>query len=100
MKKVFKYKLLFTDIAEVELPIGAQILTIDEQNKSLENPSEENHLFIWAIVDDEEKRTETRRFRISGTGHPLGDFNFKYINTIPIYNGYEVYHVLEILDEK
>jgi len=100
MKKIFKYKILFTDVSEVDMPVDAEILTVDKQGDSLENSGVENHLFIWAIVDDEEKQTEMRRFRIAGTGYPLGDFNLKYINTVQIYGGYEIYHIFEIINEK
>lgn len=104
MKKIFKYKLQFTDLPTAELPVGAEILTVDKQRDSMENPAEENHVFIWAIIDEDEKQTETRYFRIAGTGHPLGDdfdnikkySKLNYINTMQLFDGYEVYHIFEI----
>lgn len=108
MKKIFKYELKFSDMPVVEMSVGAEILTVNKQGDSLENPSVENRLFIWAIVDEDEKRMEERKFRVVGTGHPLGeDFDaikkyskLKYINTIFIFDGYEVFHIFEIINEK
>lgn len=100
MKKIFKFKLKFADRPEAILPINAEILTIDKQGNSMEPEYSEPTLYIWAIVDDEETQTETRRFRVSGTGHPLGDFELEYINTFFIFDDSQVYHVFEIKNEK
>jgi len=105
MKKIFKYELKFGDLPVVEMPVGAEILTIDKQGKSMEPVYGEPKLFAWAIIDEDEKRMEERKFRVAGTGHPLGeDFDaiikyskLEYINTIFILDGRQVYHIFEIV---
>jgi hypothetical protein len=87
MKTVYKYKLQFVDCQDIDLPIGAQILKVKNQ---------ESVPCLWAVVDTEEKNLEKRKIRMMGTGHPLGDMpgTYLYINT------YEqdtyVWHVFEI----
>ena len=95
MKKIFKYEMEFMDLPEVEMPVGAEILTVDKQGDSMEPVYGDPKLFVWAIVEEDETKTEVRRFRISGTGHPLGDFNLKHINTIQIFGGTQIYHIFE-----
>ncbi|GAI73877.1 unnamed protein product [marine sediment metagenome] len=48
---------------------------------------------------DSEIEKETRHFRLSGTGHPLGDDYLRiinYIGTFQIENGALVFHLFEI----
>jgi len=50
------------------------------------------------MVDSETKK-ETRYFRLSGTGHPLGEDYLRiinYIETFQIENGALVFHLFEI----
>jgi len=97
MEVVFKYKLKFRDIAQVEMPLGAKILTIDKQADSLENLNIDSYVCIWAVVDNEVKEMETRKFRIAGTGHSLDNLHLKYINSVQVFNGSQIYHIFEIL---
>lgn len=51
-KKIFKYEMGIKEKQELELPIGAEIIRVDDK------------FFLWAIVnvpiEDEEIETETR----------------------------------------
>ncbi len=63
-------------VAEVSLPLGSKILTIQEQ---------ENELRLWAIVDDEEDHMDIKRFFIWGTGWDFpGKSYLKYFSTVQI----------------
>jgi hypothetical protein len=62
--RVFKYQLPIEDYASVDLPIGAEILSVGYQF------AQSNYLQVWARVDPKEMRIAKRRFRIAGTGHP------------------------------
>ena len=92
IKKVFKYTMQINDRVEVELPEGAEILTVQCQ---LDQPQ------LWALVDPQAQR-ETRVFRIAGTGHPIEydmGSEYKYIDTFQMMNGSLVFHVFEMKGE-
>jgi hypothetical protein len=64
MKTIYKYELPLKDAVEIEMPIGARVLTAHEQN---------GKPYIWALVDHTARLgTEHRRFWIVGTGNPAG----------------------------
>jgi len=88
-KKIFKYEMEMNDIVEIDLPLHAEVLTIQTQF---------GNACLWALVDSEEKRKEKRVFRIAGTGHPIehGE-EYKYIDTIQLLEGNLVFHIFEIL---
>ena len=97
MKKVFKYTLGMSDVSIVQLPVGAQILKIEEQNDS----ASEGILYIWAMVDPDEKFSEPRKFRIAGTGHDvtLGIFDenkMVFYDTILTRRDSLIWHIFEI----
>jgi len=86
MLKIFKYPIKkeqneYGDIP-VEMPFDAEILTIADQNGEAK---------IWAKVDPEAD-TETRYFKIVGTGHDVPEGYF-YITTF--HQGSFVWHVFE-----
>jgi hypothetical protein len=87
--KVYKYQVSANDYFELELPIGAQVLTVDVQYATV---------CLWAIVDPNAK-TETRRFRVAGTGHDIVEPPSKldYIGTFQLHGGMLVFHVFEVL---
>lgn len=87
MKKVFKYELPGRNISEIEMPIGAQILTIQAQGNTPQ---------IWALVE-EGKGLEKRKFRMAGTGHSIEDKDCQhYLGSFQLYGGEFVFHVFEI----
>ena len=85
MKTIYKYTLTGLDKGRLELPVGAEILTVQEQR---------GMVCLWAIVEPKAKK-ETRVFKIFGTGHDIPDNPGKYINTFMTDGGAFVWHVFE-----
>lgn len=87
-KTIYKYTLEATDVQQIEIPQGAEILCIQTQN---ETPC------IWALVDP--NATVTKRvFEIFGTGHNVPENgNRKYIGTFQLNQGALVFHCFELL---
>lgn len=87
MKRVFKYPLEVTDQCEIEMPLGAEILTVQSQYGTPH---------IWAMVDDDQL-PEKRTFCLIGTGHPIchDTTQLKYIGTFQKVGGTFIGHVFE-----
>jgi len=86
MKKIYKYPVEVADVQTILLPIGAQILSVQEQK---------GKPYIWAIVNPETD-SEPRRFRLYGTGHNIETDNvLKYIGTFQLLCGRLVFHLFE-----
>lgn len=81
-KQIWKYSLENV----IEMPKGAEILTIDIQNGQLFNAQ------MWVKVDTENE-VEKRMFEVIGTGQNFDDTNRKYIGTYQ--DGPFVWHVFE-----
>jgi predicted regulator of amino acid metabolism with ACT domain len=86
MKRIFKYRIKIDDLQEIQMPVGAEILTVQVQQ---ETPC------IWAMVDDDVPIMHTRRIETFGTGHAVQEAERKYIGTYQIRNGALVFHVFE-----
>lgn len=84
MKVIWKYELVPNDIVKIEMPKGAEILSIQNQFGAVRP---------WAIVDDTADN-ETRSFYFCGTGHPVADNPKKYLATI--IQGQFVWHIFEL----
>ena len=84
MKTVYKYSL--RSRASVELPAGAVVLHVglDPQGQGA----------FWAFVDTDND-TETRRFVVTGTGHPVPD-GLEFLGTY--VEGPFVWHAWEQVD--
>ena len=89
MKTIWKYCVQVEDRFEVQMPKGAEVITVQMQG---DVPC------IWALVDPAQEM-EPRRFRLAGTGHSLPDnINlFGYLGTFQ--PGALVFHLFEILPE-
>lgn len=87
-KSIWKFGLETTDNQEIEMPIGAEILTVQTQH---EQPC------LWALVHPSAEK-EIRHFEVFGTGHevsyPTGT-DRKYIGTYQLHGGSLVFHVFE-----
>lgn len=59
--RIWKYELQVTSMQEVQIPKGAELLSVANQNGSL---------CMWAKVDADKKR-ERRHIEIFGTGNPM-----------------------------
>lgn len=67
MKKIFKYELSIKEKQEIELPIGAKIIRVDDID---------GKFWLWAIVDVEEEveedvETEIRYIEFYKTGQEI-----------------------------
>jgi hypothetical protein len=89
MKVIFKYEIEARDHQSVEMPAGAQILSVQVQR---DVPC------IWAIVDPANP-VESRSFEVFGTGHPfpacIGSGR-EYIGTFQLLAGSLVFHLFEV----
>lgn len=86
-KRIWKYEINPNKVI-VEMPKGAEILTIQTQN---ETPC------IWALVNPENEK-ELRHFEVFGTGQNVYcdmGVERKYINTFQLDNGSLVFHLFE-----
>ena len=81
-KQIWKYSL--ENI--IEMPKGAEILTIDIQNGQMFNAQ------MWVKVNTENEM-EKRMFEVIGTGQNFDDTNKKYLGTYQ--DGPFVWHVFE-----
>jgi hypothetical protein len=88
MKTIYKYKVKRQETQEVEMPIGAQILTAQ--------PIDVN-VWIWALVDTEVQGTEMRRIAVLKTGQEitLNTDQLLYVNSVQLGDGELVLHVFE-----
>ena len=87
-KTIWKYPLEIEDNQSVELPIDAEILTVQ---------TVKDKPYLWALVNPDGK-TETRFIEIFGTGHPVGydmGISRKYISTFQLAEGRLIFHVFE-----
>jgi hypothetical protein len=89
MVTVWKYPVTIIDDWTISLPAGAQVLTVANQGEQA---------CLWALVDPSQPTTERRRFRIAGTGHPIGTSDdLRYINTFQLMAGALVFHLFEVV---
>ena len=82
---IFKYTLAVTDVQELEMPEGAQLLTVQVQNGEPQ---------LWALVD-RYANTVTRRIVIYGTGHEVHPDPGTYVATFQQAGGALVWHVFD-----
>lgn len=86
MKRIFKYPLEIKDRQEIKLPIGFEILCVQNQQ---EMP------YVWYLVDSHEDNTEACTIEIFGTGHEIYEdmgTERKYISTFQMRSGSLVFH--------
>lgn len=86
-RRVFKYSVEWGDIAHVDMPEDAQILTAQLQGSS-------EKLVVWALVNPGAP-LQSRTFRIAGTGHRITE-TVAYISTVQLFDGSAVFHVFEV----
>lgn len=90
IKTIYKYDLMMLDVQVVQLPIGAEILTIQEQ---YEEPK------LWVLVDPNQGIKESIVIEMLGTGHHFdGSRKRQYINTFQLQGGSLVFHCFKLED--
>ncbi len=84
MRTIWKFPLDLTDKQTLNMPQGAQALTVQMQR---------GQPCLWALVDQDAPR-EGLEVRIHGTGHPISDNldGFTYMDTFQIQGGMLVFH--------
>lgn len=88
MKRVvYKYVLLNT-INRINLPPGARVLHIGEQ---------ERKVYMWVMLNPDCNTTVSRKFEVVPTGEKFDDDELEFLGTVVMKNE-EVYHVFEILN--
>jgi hypothetical protein len=89
MRVIYKYDLQVTEVQTIELPAGAEILTVQMQHGMPQ---------LWALIDPNELGREPVGIVIIGTGHPIDDAAIKllkYINTFQVDDGNFIFHVFQ-----
>lgn len=85
MRVIYKYEV--TTEPDMQLPVGAKILTVGTQDL---------RVYLWAIVNPQ-ANTETRRISYIGTGHTFSEENRRpeYIGTVHLPEVGLVWHIFE-----
>jgi len=88
MLTVYKYTVPVDDYFSLDLPRGAKILAVQEQHGEPQ---------VWALVNPGNP-TETRKFRLAGTGHPIKEDEglLNYIGTFQLAGGSFIGHLFEL----
>ena len=85
---IYKYKLKATDMQVLDLPEGAEVLSVREQR---------GDMMVYAFVDDDNfENTEPFTFIVRGTGHDAGNFkrqNYTFLGTVKLEKGALMFHV-------
>ena len=84
-KTIWKFELEPIDFQTLEVPEGAQFLTIQTQNGT---PC------LWALVQPDAKKYLVG-IGTYGTGHPIPDGERNYIGTYQLMGGGLVFHVFQ-----
>jgi hypothetical protein len=89
VRAVWKYVLRPEHRQTVSMPVGAQILHVDEQRS-------DGFLCLWALVSAAPTRHEPREILVVGTGHEEVPDDVLYIGTVLMENRLLVWHVFEV----
>ena len=81
---IWKFPLELTNKQEVQMPVGANVISVDNQH---------GQICMWALVNDEAEK-ETRTFEVVGTGHYMRDIDRDFVGTVQ--QGPFVWHVFEV----
>lgn len=86
MKTIWKAALRPTNIQEIEVPVGAEILHATNQH---------NQACVWFRCDPSQP-VEKRKIAICGTGHSAPEpSNSRYLGTAMLERGAIVLHIFE-----
>jgi hypothetical protein len=94
MRTIYKYPLKqLTDEQTIELPVGAEILTVQPQGED-----DDVMLWLWALIDPAAETTKERTIAIHATGHHVKQEILWHINTFQLMGGAFVFHAFEVND--
>ena len=85
MKTIWKYLLPLQERPSIDMPEGAEILSVQFQREVLT---------MWALVDPS-KPLKARHFEIAGTGFELRDLPRRHIATVQTESQNLVWHIFE-----
>ena len=85
--RIWKWQLDVLGEQILMLPKGATLLTVQMQG---------DKCCLWALCDEIESTKERRYLAIYGTGHPLPDFEGRYLSTFQRDSGALVFHAFEV----
>lgn len=83
MNKIWKYRLHLTDSQTIDMPCGAEILSVQMQD---------GYVCMWALCNTD-AATEPRHIVIIGTGNPIRFKTGKFIGTVQ--SEHFVWHVFD-----
>jgi len=86
-KSIWKFQLEVEDIQLVEMPVNAEILTLQVQN---------GRPCIWALVNPDEEKIKIG-IEIYGTGHTIPEANRRYIGTFQLKGRLLGYHCFQLI---
>ena len=84
---IWKQTLQPTDVQEIMIPEGAEMLSAREQL---------DHICVWFRCDPS-RRLRPRKLAIVGTGHPAPDSIARFLGTASLHNGELMFHVFELV---
>jgi len=88
MKTIHKFPITITDRFTLNLPKGAQILSLQPQH---------DQACLWTLVDPDQPK-EARLFRLFETGDEVEEADrLSFVATFQIHGGSLVFHVFEYL---
>ena len=85
-KVVWKYPVPVEDQFHIDMPEGAQVLTVQTQAGKPQ---------IWALVDEENEPVHYG-FRILGTGHKCHTEVGKYVGSFQLAGGSFIFHLFQL----
>ena len=88
-KRIYKYVIETTDKQVINLPVDAEILSVQVQRE---------WLCLWALINPFEKENEERHIEIFRTGHSIHydmGVERKFITTYQLEQGSFIGHVFE-----
>ena len=91
MKSVHKYSLIVTDEQTLDLPRGAEILSVANQRE---------HIVLYALVDTDVKAIDRHTIYVHGTGHGVYGDGIAFIGTVAMSGGYLMFHVFRKIKER
>ena len=95
MITIYKYELKAIDLQQVEMPVGAQILSVG--TTVIGEVITRDVLCLWAKVNTDNIK-EARSFLICGTGHKLITEAAKFLGTTFMDNE-SVWHIFEVSND-
>lgn len=87
MLSIWKFEIPMHEGAEIMMPEGAEVLTVQAQR---------GEPFLWARVNPDAPKIK-RLFAVHGTGHPIPDDGRKHLGSFQLHGGSLVFHVFERL---